>query len=187
MVTDECGNSVTSRTVQLSLTPAPVITSQPDDLAVCPGHQAPFSVTATGANLRYQWHKDGHPIDNVRSPKFIIVAATANDVGAYHVVVMDECGASVTSRTVRLSFKPAPIIIDQPDDVTACLGHPATFSVIASGANPRYQWYKDGLPFDNIRSPKFTIVAVTANDVGAYHVVVTDECGNLWPNPCRDL
>ncbi len=176
VVTDECGASVTSRTAQLSPTPAPVITGEPNDVAVCPGQPVPFSVTATGVNPRYQWYKDGRPLENIKSPKFTIVSATANDLGAYHVVVTDECGSNATSRTVRLSFKPVPVIIDQPDDVSACLGHQATFSVMATGANPRYQWYKDGRPLD-IRSPKFTIVTVTANDVGAYYVVVTDECG----------
>ncbi|GEM_PF-759423 len=152
------------------------ITDQPDDVAVCPGHPGAFSVAATGVKLRYQWYKDGYPLVNVRSPKFTIVTATANDLGAYHVVITDNCLNSVTSRRVRLSFKPAPELIDQPDDVIACLGHRATFSVMATGAKPRYQWYKDGSPI-NIKSPEFTIVSVTANDLGAYYVVVTDECG----------
>lgn len=152
------------------------ITDQPDDVTVCPGHQAPFLVTATGVNPRYQWYKDGRPLDNIRSPKFTIVTATANDLGAYSVVVTDDCGVSVASRTVRLSFKSAPELIEQPDDVISCLGHQATFSVMALGARPRYQWYKDGSPI-NIKSPKFTIATVTTSDLGAYHVVVTDECG----------
>jgi membrane carboxypeptidase/penicillin-binding protein PbpC len=152
------------------------IADQPDNVVVCPGHQAHFSVAASGLGLRYQWYKDGLPLD-IRAPKFIIVTATANDLGSYRVVVTDRCGHSVASQTARLSFKPAPELIDQPDDVIACLGQQATFSVMATGANPRYQWYKDGRPLNGVVAPRFTIVTVTAADLGAYHVVVTDECG----------
>jgi hypothetical protein len=150
------------------------ITDQPDDVAVCPGHQASFSVAAAGVNPRYQWYKDGRPLAGVVAPRFTIVTVTAHDLGDYYVVVTDECGASVTSRSVKLSLTPAPVFITQPADAEVCVGYQAVFTASANGDIDRYQWYKDGVLLGG--GTVLHVVAAPSNE-GLYHAVAIDKCG----------
>src|SRR6185436_2715365 len=55
VVSNACGPTTSSVAV-LKLNPAPSITGQPQNLAVCPGQSASFIVTAGGTGpLSYQW------------------------------------------------------------------------------------------------------------------------------------
>jgi len=53
MVTKGC--SIASYAARLTVTPIARITVQPISQAVCEGGTANFTITATGANLTYQW------------------------------------------------------------------------------------------------------------------------------------
>ena len=97
-------NSVgTVTSSEASLTVGPAITTQPAALTVAPGKTATFSVTATGtAPLRYQWKKDGTPIDGATASSYPIANASSADDGVYSVVVTDSAG-TVTSSNASLT------------------------------------------------------------------------------------
>ena len=67
-------------------------------------------------------------------------------------------------------------ITTQPANQTACVGSPATFSVVASGAGLTYQWRKNGSNIAGATAASYTIPSVVAGDAGNYDVVVTSGC-----------
>ena len=94
---------VRSAVAQLTLRDAPLILSQPQDLAVALGEPASFSVSANGLEpLSYQWTKNGADISGANNPQFNLAATTADDAGTYAVRVSNNAG-SVTSADVTLA------------------------------------------------------------------------------------
>jgi hypothetical protein len=78
-----------------------------------------------------------------------------------------------------------PSIANQPDDLSACRGGTAMFSVAASNPDTlSYRWRFNQTPLDDTDriSGSFTdtlaISNLSASDVGAYDCVVTNECGS---------
>jgi hypothetical protein len=71
-----------------------------------------------------------------------------------------------------------PVLVDQPDPVTACLGSIATFEVTATGFSPLvYQWRKDGLDLPGETGTVLYVNSVEASDAGSYDVVVSNPGG----------
>jgi hypothetical protein len=83
----------------------PVLTSQPANVTVLTDDTATFTVVATGANLSYQWQKNGTDIAGATLPSFTTAAATYADNGAQYKVVVTNPDGSVTSAAVRLTLK----------------------------------------------------------------------------------
>ena len=165
----------------ITVVPTPVITDEPDDVAVCPGKPASFLVAATG-NPRYQWYKDNVLITGATGYKLTIVTVGANDFGAYHVLVYTDCGG-VISRSAQLAAAAAPVITAQPANVEVCPNYQATFQVVATGVELHYQWYHNGSPITGATGPKLTIVTANSRSTGMYHVLITSDCGNALSNP----
>jgi hypothetical protein len=95
--------TVRSAAAELSLRDRPLITSQPQSLAVAVGEAANFSVSANGAEpLSYQWFKNGTEIPGATNPQLSIAAAAAGDSGTYSVRVSNASGF-VTSDDVTLA------------------------------------------------------------------------------------
>jgi hypothetical protein len=79
----------------------------------------------------------------------------------------------------RVRFTQAPLISQQPADVTVAPGTPATFAVTATGAGPlSYQWHRNGADIPGATGPTFTLANPQPADSGArFRVVVTNEFG----------
>jgi hypothetical protein len=74
----------------------------------------------------------------------------------------------------------APTILTEPLDRAAVVNNPASFSVLAGGADPlTYQWQKDGSPITGATNSSFTISNVVAADGGGYRVIVTNSFGSV--------
>ncbi|GAA4341285.1 beta strand repeat-containing protein [Flaviaesturariibacter amylovorans] len=100
-VMSSCGN-VTSNAVTLTVNAATAITTQPVATTVCAGVDTAFNVSATGANLTYQWRLNGNPIAGATSSRYALPAVTTAQAGNYSVQVGGSCGAPVTSNVVAL-------------------------------------------------------------------------------------
>jgi len=84
----EEGGSVTTREATLNVRRiVPVITKQPQGKTLNEGEELSLSVEALGADLDYQWKKDGHAIVGAASPDFSIDPVVYGDRGAYVCVV----------------------------------------------------------------------------------------------------
>lgn len=164
-------------TVLSSASPV-VLTSVPQSQTVLLGQAVTFNVVASGtAPLSYQWRKDGAAIAGATSPTLSIPSAGVSDGGSYTVVVRNPAG-TVTSEPALLAVHIAPRIVAQPQSVDSYVGGVAIFYVEADGTDLNYAWTKDGVAVGG-SSPYLRIENLTAQDVGAYAVTVTNPLGNV--------
>ncbi|MEO5928533.1 MAG: DUF2341 domain-containing protein [Candidatus Kapaibacterium sp.] len=119
VISASCASTVTSSPATLSIVAPTLITSQPTGASYC-GNAVPttFSVTATAANITYQWRKDGVNIPGANTNSYTIPAPTPADNGVYDVVVGGDCGP-VTSNGARLTVTQPPQFTQQPFDTTS--------------------------------------------------------------------
>jgi hypothetical protein len=184
LVTDACGQTVTSDEVEL-LVYAPVeITGQPapSAQAVCPGSTADYSVTAAGIDLVYQWQFNGTDITGETSDSLTITDAQFADSGTYTVLVEDSCGFAAVSDPVTLDVQDdaSPVIASQPAPQMqeVCTGETVTYSVSANGLDLTYQWLKDGIEISGATQSELELADIQLSDAGNYSVVVDSACGD---------
>jgi endonuclease/exonuclease/phosphatase family metal-dependent hydrolase len=95
--------SVTSAVATLTITTGPVITNQPQSLAVNVGDNAVFTVGASGpAPLSYQWRFNAVNLFGATNASYTRTNAQLADAGNYTVVVTNLSG-SVTSSVAALT------------------------------------------------------------------------------------
>jgi len=173
--------SVTSNNALLTVSSAPVITSQPVSITVAQGDPALFSVTATGAPApTYQWRRNGIAIAGATSPAYS-AASTPSENGAQFSVVVSNSQGSVTSVSATLTVISPPVITVPPAAQTALTGQSATFSVTASGSLPLfYQWRKNGTDIVGATAATYTTPATVSADNGAlFAVVVSNQAASV--------
>lgn len=95
------GTVVLSWDLETTSDTLPVITTQPQTVTVAPGDPVQFTVNATGANLSYQWFRNGDPVAGATSSTYDVAGAQFSDVGSYRVRVFRN-GRFIESRTVFL-------------------------------------------------------------------------------------
>jgi len=100
---------VTSSIATLTVIAPPVITAQPQSLTNAAGATASFSVTATGANLSYQWKFNTTNIAGATGSTYSIANVQAANAGNYTVVVQNTAG-SVTSSIAAKAMSKAAIV-----------------------------------------------------------------------------
>jgi hypothetical protein len=78
-----------------------------------------------------------------------------------------------------------PVLTAQPANQMVAEGHPATFSVSATGTAPiNYQWRKNGANIAGGTAASYTTPATTSADNGAtFDVIVSDSAGSIDSNP----
>jgi hypothetical protein len=130
----------------------PQVTQQPQDVQVCPGDAAAFSVTAVGLGLTYQWMvNDGNGfvvlnnggIYSGATTNILSISAVPPSLDGYQfncIVTGATCSTSTSSTTVTITENPSPTINTQPADYASCVGDNAVFNVTASGTSLTYQW-----------------------------------------------
>ncbi|HEY6206814.1 MAG TPA: hypothetical protein VIW21_11670, partial [Chthoniobacterales bacterium] len=86
---------------------APVITKQPNDLKLKVDDAAKFSVSATGANLSYQWQKttgaETHDISGATNSSYEITKVVLADDGSMFSCKVTNPAGTVTSRAAKLT------------------------------------------------------------------------------------
>jgi len=63
-------------------------------------------------------------------------------------------------------------IIQQPTSILACFGDNATLSIIATGSNLQYQWFRNGIPINNANNSILQLNPIGSSNVGQYYVQV---------------
>jgi alpha-tubulin suppressor-like RCC1 family protein len=181
----------------------PQITRQPADASVAQPNPATFSVTALGAPpFTFQWQRSddgGATFSNIAAATassftsgFTSVAVDNND--RYRVVVTNLEGGT-TSNAATLTVTTAfviPAITVQPSDVTVATGGSATFTVVASGTSPEFQWQRSGdggATFADIvgaTNASFTLASVQGSDDGAlFRARASNPAGSATSNAAR--
>jgi hypothetical protein len=155
--------------------PRVTILNQPQGQFIPPGTTAAFSVTALGAEpLSYQWRKDGQDIEGATNENFIIEAVSVGDAGVYSVVVSNEINFVVSSNALlQVGFDPVAITT-QPTNARVALGAQASFTVVASGTVPHYQWFRNGAAVPQATNATYAIAAAAEADAGFYFAIVSN-------------
>ena len=195
------GNSfaqkITFTNWRVDYTPSlPVITSQPQpsNLTVQVGSNVTMSVGASGNSLSYQWKKDGAPISGnatATTPTLNLTNVQLTDAGSYTAVVSN-AGGSVTSNPVTLSVStepvpPPPSIVTQPASTNAPVGSPASLSVVATGNNLFYQWFKNGALIPGATGATLNFASAQTTDSASYTVLVSNSSGSVMSDPAKLL
>lgn len=119
-----------------------VIQSQPQSVSACEGEDVSMSVSATGENISYLWHRGGIAINGLNTPTLSLSNVRLTDAQDYFVIVTGDCGEE-TSNTVSLevteSGVPSLEIINTP---AICSGSSATITVTGANAgdSPIYEF-----------------------------------------------
>ena len=180
-------NSANAALAVIAPTAAPVILTQPTSLTIAVGATANFNVTASGANLRYQWLKNGKKIAGATNFTYTIVNAKTNNSGNFSVTVTNAVG-KVTSTAATLTVAPLPAFAAQPVSHKGTNGYTTKFTAKLKVKGPlpiSYQWFKDGTALvDNAKvSGSQSNVLIISNlrltDAGAYSVKVSNRVGSV--------
>ncbi len=179
--------------VSLSHAQVPVVTTQPVSVSVVLNSPATFSVSATGAALRYQWYfgspPSGVPVSwgsGATTAVLTTLPAISGIAGNYYAEVSNASG-SVFSNVAQLTVTApagAPTITTQPYGSTVATTDPAYFSVEAiSNSAMTFQWRKDGVAISGATSAQYTIASTIPTDAGTYTVVITNSSGSTTSAP----
>jgi hypothetical protein len=99
-----CGGHDSSTTSMMASQTAPMVTTNPSDIAVVAGNTAGFTVVASGtAPLSYQWQKSGTAISGATAATYTTPATATSDNGATFAVVITNAAGSVTSGNATLT------------------------------------------------------------------------------------
>jgi putative Ig domain-containing protein/Ig-like domain-containing protein len=166
---------------------APAIDAHPTNQTVIAGQSAAFRVVASGtAPLSYQWLKNGVAIAGATGASYDTPPTTAADNGARFSVIVTNPYGTATSNSATLIVTGAPVapsITTQPASQTVTAGQTATFSVVATGTSPTYQWRRNGVTIGGATSASYTTPPTTTADSGStFSVVVQNSIGSVLSN-----
>ncbi len=184
IVTGSCGDAQRSQDAVLTVKPIIRITSGPlQNQTVCEGATVTYAVTVSGDGPSYEWRKNGQPITGnptAQTSTLVLTNVTDADAGAYDCRITGTCSPNgVTTNAAQLTVNPLIRITQQPQNTTVCVGSPAQLSVVASGAGPQYQWYRNGQPIPGATSSVLTFASVGVADSANYDVLITGTCSQL--------
>ncbi len=169
-VTD-AGSCNLVRTVTVTVSADPSITTQPTNTGYCTGGSATFTVVSTGGtpSLTHQWQylngavwgnvANGTPASSTYSGGTTTTLTISGNMAAntysYRVLVnASGTGCNqVVSNTVTNTVAAPQSITAQPTGGTICLGGSQTLTVTATGGAPtlNYQWqYSNGASWSNV-------------------------------------
>lgn len=161
---------------------SPAITTQPVAVTAAVGGAASFSVVATGNALSYQWRKNGVPISGVgfgaQTATYNLPSLIASDTASYDVVVSNNA-MSLASTAVALNVLVPISVTTPPASITRSYGGAATFTVVAAGSAPTYQWRKAGELIAGATSASYTKAGLAMTDAGDYDIIITNSLGSV--------
>ncbi|HEY1789901.1 MAG TPA: immunoglobulin domain-containing protein [Verrucomicrobiae bacterium] len=160
---------------------SPIITTQPQSLAVAAATNVTFSVIAQGAPpLTYQWNFNGTNIAGATNSALIMTNIQPVNAGVYSVTITNFYGSLASSNAV-LTFAAAPTISVQPTNQTVSAASIATFSVTAGGGLPlSYQWYFNGTNvIPSATNSILTLADLQFANQGMYDVLVANPYGSV--------
>jgi hypothetical protein len=157
-------------TVTVCTTPAVTNLTRTTNYAI--GGTGSITVTATGANLTYQWYKGQSgdttvPIANATTATY---SFTLQNSAYYWVRVGTTCSGA-TANSAAILYNVAAHVVAYPADVTIPRGTSTTLTVSATGTYLTYQWFTaNGSPIAGATSSTFTTPALSVNTL--YSVTV---------------
>lgn len=179
VISGECTPATTSAPIRVSLTPASTITKQPRDTSICEGKELQFTIVATGADLQYEWKRNGSTINGVQGPSYVIASPSDVDAATYEVTITNECGTTITTQPFKLTVRKSVALVAQTNDTVVRANTVTRLRAIGGGPNARYKWSKGGQnrPSDTLST--LVISATKTNDAGNYQCLIFNSCGSV--------
>jgi uncharacterized protein (TIGR02597 family) len=168
---------------------APVITNDPQNVALRSGNTAIFTAGASGDSIAWSWYKnstplsDGGNISGATTSSLTISSASQADAASYTAVASNIISTATSSPATLTVYDP-PSITSQPQSETTLQGGTVFFAVSATGSQPlTYQWRKDNVNLVNdsniagATTPTLTIRSAGASNLGTYTATVSNLTG----------
>lgn len=147
---------------------APTITNQPDSTTINSGGTTTLTVAASGTSPTFQWYRGASgvttsSVSGATSASF--TTPPLSTTTAYWVRASNSEGTA-NSNAATVTVRVPPSITNQPDPITINSGQTATFTVVAAGTSPTFQWYQGASgvtanPVADATSATFTTAALT--------------------------
>lgn len=178
VISNVCGDSVTSTGATLSVPEPPTIVSTPESIELCRNESVELAVSLSGTPpFNYQWTHNAVDIPGETGPQLTLDDVHAEDAGQYGVRISNDCGTDEALIATIVVDEP-PAVISDPADQRACPGDDVTLTIELTGIEPfTIEWIKDGAVIGQTSAPTFTLDDVTGDDVGDYRARVTNTCG----------
>lgn len=130
------------------------------------------------SGLRYQWRRNGEPIEGAVQSTLLLKSPTPDDSGLYDVLLMGR-GGVLWSAPCAVQLRQPPVIYTQPAIPLAVAGNSYTIPVVATGDPPlTYQWRQNGRDIPSATNAALSLSGVLASSEGLYSVLVRDRYGS---------
>lgn len=170
-----CPAEASSGRVFVSTYGVPHIVESPESQDVCNGGTVTLNATVSGADVNYQWFKDGTPIPNSNNYALELKNVTPASAGKYYVQATGMCNASASSEEATVAVYSAPEITQQPADQSIMAGQTLTLSIEAIGAQ-EVTWLHNEQVVSTGTSTTLTIPNATPAHSGFYRALVKNVC-----------
>ncbi|MCX6146983.1 MAG: immunoglobulin domain-containing protein [Candidatus Kapabacteria bacterium] len=178
-ISGDCGEPIISNIADLKIFDQPKINKQPLSQLVCIYDTLILYAEATGGELTYEWYKENQLVKNENSNTLTIANFQNANVGNYKLLAKSNvCNTTIESDVVEVSRGFIPKINLQPNNIIACENSSVTFSLIASGTNLLYQWYRNDKSIKYSNSYFLRVSKIDSSDVGNYYCRISGFCGN---------
>ncbi|MFM2293993.1 MAG: hypothetical protein RLZZ350_406 [Verrucomicrobiota bacterium] len=181
IVADGVGGASGTINLAYALAAPPAVTGQPGGLTVNQTSNASFSVSASGsATLKYQWRLNTtNNVLNATNATLTVTNCQPTNAGNYNCVITNTYGAT-TSSVVTLTVRTAIVISNQPANLTVLAGSNSTFTVVAGGTSPAYQWrFNTTNNLVNATNASLTVTNAQSTNAGNYTVVITNAVNSV--------
>ena len=169
------------------------ITAQPQNQNACPESDAEFSITATGASLKYCWEQfnfgnnNWEGVTGATTSLLQLLNVTSEMDSTLYRCIVKSASDTLTSDQAVLNILFPPTINSHPKDLTVCVDKNAPFNVSAGGSAPLLiNWEvsdDDGASWADVPGAsgvqlKLLDVPVSLNG-NLYRAVVSNDCGSV--------
>lgn len=187
VVSDQYGNSVTSRTVNVSTPVTLKILKQPVTSYGEVGDTVKIKVSAQGDGLKYQWYvyepgATKHTKSSVTTATYSWKVTKASSGTRIFCLLTDAYGNRKRTLVVALRVGTQLKIKEQPQNVGVAAGAVAKTSVKAEGEGLKYQWYlcnpgSNKFVKSSVKSDTYSATIKKGNSGRQVYCVITDAFG----------
>ncbi|XP_065904541.1 basement membrane-specific heparan sulfate proteoglycan core protein-like isoform X5 [Dysidea avara] len=186
------GGSVTSDTVQLTVTGLPKLKVQPSSQSVGTMQSAKFTTTVSGVgveNFTYQWQHNGEEMNGETGDALNLNNITGKEGGSYQCIVKNQYGDSDMSSAELVVTITAPTFTTPPSPQSVDLTQTATFTCSATGDDVKYQWTIGSGSFPSkvtgINTNTLVIPDVRSSDDNTYSCTISNDGGSVTSDPVQ--